>query len=189
MYFTDGETGPQDENSSVDFSLSAEYGKPLKIRNRRQIELPDIMNQRNVLCSNYLVNISNANISYIQETLMEIKIHNLNNVQVAEVITDNIVVCDTQDALDIMADANYNGISKIIIHENQLTPEFFDLKTRLAGEILQKFSTYRVQLAIIGDFAKYESKSFKDFVFESNKTGHILFIDSLATALNKLTKR
>ena len=92
------------------------------------------------------------------------------------------------DALDIMADASYNGASGVVIHEHQLAPEFFDLKTRLAGEILQKFSNYRMQLAIVGDFTKYKSKSLNDFIFESNKTGHILFVDSLENALELMKK-
>ncbi|WP_449401649.1 DUF4180 domain-containing protein [Chryseobacterium wanjuense] len=54
---------------------------------------------------------------------------------------------------------------KVIIHEKNITPEFFDLKTKIAGDILQKFSNYRVKLAIVGDFSKYESKSIKDFIF------------------------
>ena len=39
----------------------------------------------------------------------------------------------------------------------------------MAGEILQKFSNYRVRLAIVGDFTPYSSKSIKDFIYESNK--------------------
>ena len=119
---------------------------------------------------------------------MEIKFHTQNNKQIAEIIANGIVINETQDALDIMADASYNGASGVIVHEHQLTPEFFDLKTRLAGEILQKFSNYRMQLAIVGDFTKYKSKSLNDFIFESNKTGHILFVDSLENALGLMKK-
>lgn len=118
---------------------------------------------------------------------MKIKIHNLNNIQIAEITEKTVVIGETQDALDMMADLTYSGISRIIIREDQIAPDFFDLKTRLAGDILQKFSTYRVQLAVVGEFVKYESKSLKDFIFESNKTGHIFFVDSLETAINRLS--
>jgi len=120
---------------------------------------------------------------------MEIKFHTINDIQVAELIADNVVINETQDALDIMADASYNGASGVIVREHQLTPEFFDLKTRLAGEILQKFSNYRMQLAIVGDFTKYKSKSLNDFIFESNKTGHVLFVDSFEAALNQISRK
>ena len=119
---------------------------------------------------------------------MELKIHTQNNIPVAELIADSVVIRETQDALDLMANANYHGSGKIIVNEQHLVPEFFDLKSRLAGEILQKFSTYRVQLAIVGNFSKYQSKSLNDFIFESNKTGHILFVDSPEAALDRLTR-
>jgi len=76
----------------------------------------------------------------------------------------------------------------VIIYEKNITPEFFDLKTKIAGDILQKFSNYRMGLAIIGDFSQYESKSMKDFIFESNKTRHINFVETLKEALEKFSK-
>jgi hypothetical protein len=53
----------------------------------------------------------------------------------------------------------------------------------MAGEILQKFSNYRIKLAIVGDFSKYTKKSIRDFIRESNNTGHINFVGTLDEAL------
>lgn len=55
----------------------------------------------------------------------------------------------------------------------------------MAGEILQKFSTYNHKLAIVGDFSGIESKSLRDFIRESNRTGRILFVDNREDALNR----
>nr|WP_310589490.1 DUF4180 domain-containing protein [Fibrisoma montanum] len=52
----------------------------------------------------------------------------------------------------------------------------------------QKFSNYRVRLAIVGDFSPYSSPSFNDFVFENNKPEPINFIGSLTEAVDKLIK-
>jgi hypothetical protein len=120
---------------------------------------------------------------------MRIKIIENEGVRIAEVQSDGIVIHEIQDALDLMADVNCLGADKVILSENQITPDFFDLKTRLAGEILQKFSQYRVQLAIVGDFTKYKSKSLKDFIFESNRHGHISFVSSLEEAKTRLAKK
>jgi hypothetical protein len=81
-----------------------------------------------------------------------------------------------------MANAQYLGADTLILFEHQLCPEFFDLRSGMAGEILQKFSNYRMKLAIIGDFKKYPSKSLRDFIFESNKGGKILFLSSVEEA-------
>jgi hypothetical protein len=118
----------------------------------------------------------------------DINLLDFNGIQIAELTANEIIIHCTQDALDIMGNCTFNGIHKIIIHQHQLVAEFFDLKTGIAGDILQKFSTYRVQLAIVGDFSKYTSKSLRDFIMESNKHGWINFVVSVEEAMNKLTK-
>jgi ABC-type branched-subunit amino acid transport system substrate-binding protein len=84
-----------------------------------------------------------------------------------------------------MGNANYLGAEKIIIAKSNLPNNFLDLKTKVAGEILQKFSTYNQKLAIIGDFSSYESKSLNDFIRESNKVGRVLFISDKDEAIKR----
>ena len=119
---------------------------------------------------------------------MNLKIHKINQNTIVELISDQQIINDVQDSLDLMADAGEYDSDKIIIYERNLSPDFFRLSTGIASEILQKFSTYTKQLAIIGDYAKFSSKSLKDFIYESNKTGRILFITSLEEALEKLSR-
>ena len=63
------------------------------------------------------------------------------------------------------------------------------IRTGMAGEILQKFSTYQVQLAIVGDFSEIISKSLKDFIYESNKMGRINFLPGREEALSRLSQK
>jgi len=118
----------------------------------------------------------------------EARKENQEGVRIAEVKSAGTVIGQTQDALDLMANADYLGARKIMIREEHLDPAFFDLKTGMAGEILQKFTTYRVELAIIGDFSKYPGKSIRDFIYESNRYGRINFVNSREEAIEKLTK-
>jgi hypothetical protein len=76
------------------------------------------------------------------------------------------------------------GQRKVILHEKNINPEFFNLSSGLAGEVLQKFTNYRVMLAIVGDFDKYESESLKAFIYESNKGNHINFLSEISDALS-----
>jgi len=119
---------------------------------------------------------------------MKIEIIEIKGVNIAKVLSNEVLIKNAQDALDLMADINYQNSSKIIINESNLLPEFFDLKTGIAGEILQKFSNYRVQLAIVGDFSNITSKSLRDFIFESNKQRRINFVDNIDNAISCLTK-
>jgi hypothetical protein len=112
--------------------------------------------------------------------------HNINDQTIAELTDKTFIINEVQDALDLMADVSYNGYNRMIVYENNLNSDFFDLRTGLAGEILQKFSNYNFKLAIIGDFSKYESKSLRDFILESNRGNMIYFAEDLQTALLRL---
>jgi len=120
---------------------------------------------------------------------MELKFHNTNNhVSIAELTDESFVISTPQDVLDIFGNLIAMDCERIIIHESNLHIDFFDLKTRLAGDVLQKFSNYRIKVAVIGDFAKYQSKSLQDFIFESNKSDHVFFTDNITSAIHKLGK-
>ena len=114
---------------------------------------------------------------------MEIKIHTIDNRKIAEIISDNIVLQTVEDAVDLIGNMSYQGFDKLIIHEENMISDFFVLKNKIAGNILQKFSQYSMPLAIIGDFEKYESKSLNDFIFESNKGNQINFVTTVEDGL------
>lgn len=118
---------------------------------------------------------------------MEIKEHILNEIKVAEVISDELIIQNTADALDLMGNVYYQGFDKMILHQKNITPDFFDLKNKMAGDILQKFSQYRVRLVIIGDFSGIESKSLKAFIYESNNGKQVNFLSSIKEGLKALT--
>ncbi|AMP21232.1 cytoplasmic protein [endosymbiont 'TC1' of Trimyema compressum] len=109
------------------------------------------------------------------------------NSKVAIVNDLNVIIENVQEALDLMATVNYQyGCHKILIHKEALTEEFFDLKTGLAGEILQKYTNYGIKIAIIGDFSIYNNKSLKDFMYESNKGNNVFFLENEDKALETL---
>src|SRR5688572_26443676 len=119
---------------------------------------------------------------------MTITSHTKNETQIAEVTSDNLIIETAEDGLDLMGNLYYQGFDSIILHEENLTPSFFDLKTGIAGEILQKFSNYRMRLAIIGNFEKYPAQSIQDFISESNRIGRINFLGNVEEALERLSK-
>ena len=95
------------------------------------------------------------------------------------------------DLLDIMASVSYSeNFDKLgmIVHKDSLGDKFFDLKTKFAGEILQKFSNYNVTLAIAGDFSQYTSKSLKDFIRECNRGRHVFFVKDEDAGLNRFSE-
>lgn len=118
---------------------------------------------------------------------MQIKTHKTDNARIAEIISDKILIHTDQDGLDLVGNVYYNGFDKLILHKNNLAVQFFDLKNGLAGEILQKFSNYRIRVVIVGDFQEFNSKSLHDFIYESNNGNQVNFLRSVSEALRKLS--
>lgn len=119
---------------------------------------------------------------------MEIKAHTINGTQIAEVLSPDLVIQTAADGVDLLGNLYYQNYDSVILHQANIVPAFFDLKTGMAGEILQKFSTYRVRLAVVGEFTQYASNSLQDFIGESNKARHINFVGSTAEALAVLSQ-
>lgn len=118
---------------------------------------------------------------------MDFKKHKGNSGSVIEVTAKGIILSSVQDALDIMANVDYQlNCRKIILHKENISENFFDLKTRIAGEILQKFSTYNVRLGIVGDFTHYQSKSLRDFIYECNNNKKIMFLPNVQSVLDNI---
>ena len=117
---------------------------------------------------------------------MKIESHEINGIRIAEIITDGVVLKTLEDGLDLLGNVYYQGYDRMILHQANIAPDFFDLKTRIAGEVLQKFSQYRMRLAIVGDFSTVKSRSLTDFIYESNRGRQVNFVATTAQALTRL---
>ena len=113
-------------------------------------------------------------------------IHSRNETQITEILDDGLILKNVQDFLDIIANSPSRNI---ILHKENIIPEFFDLKTKIAGDILQKASNYRIRIGIVGDYKNIKSKSLRDFIYESNKTKEILFKENIEDIIEIFGKK
>lgn len=76
----------------------------------------------------------------------------------------------------------------IAVPVSRLAPGFLDLSSRIAGEAFQKMEQYGRRLAIIGDIEDKvaASNALRDFVFETNRRGHHLFVPDHAALIARL---
>lgn len=118
---------------------------------------------------------------------MKIKEHILQNKKIAEIISDKVLISNSQEGLDIIGNLYYQGYDHLIIHQKNLSLPFFDLKNGIAGEVFQKFTNYRIKLFIAGDFEGIGGKSLHAFILESNKGKQINFVPSVSEALHTIT--
>ncbi|GHV02316.1 hypothetical protein FACS1894211_13500 [Clostridia bacterium] len=102
-------------------------------------------------------------------------------------VLDNVPIPDAQTALDLIAEVGYyDACDRIAVRKEAFPRAFFDLKTGMAGEILQKFSNYSKKLAIIGDFADRSSAALRDFIRECNRGHSVFFVPTEEDAVARL---
>lgn len=120
---------------------------------------------------------------------MELQIIEKNGYKIALVQSEDIVIATAQDALDLMATLRYeHDCERVILPRACLTGVFFDLKTGIAGEILQKYTNYHIKIAIIGDFSEIKSKALRDFIYESNQGSGTFFLPDQEAATEALAR-
>jgi hypothetical protein len=114
--------------------------------------------------------------------------HQTDGLTFLEIRSEGQFINNVQDVLDLLGELYGQYYDGIILYERNITHDFFDLQTKLAGEILQKFSNYRIRLVIVGDWSKYTSRSLEAFITESNRGKTVNFSSSPTEALKLLSR-
>ncbi len=112
---------------------------------------------------------------------MGVRHYDLHGFRVIELTKEGTPLQSDRDAVDIIGMASEYHPEFIVVPVERFGEDFFRLRTRVAGEIIQKFLTYCVRLVIVGDISKYlsESSALRDFVFECNSGSHVWFMSNL----------
>lgn len=95
-----------------------------------------------------------------------------------------------REALDLIGEAMFSGAQMVLVPMERLAEEFFQLKTGLAGQIMQKFVLYRRRLVILGDISGYvaQSRALRDLVYETNRGNQIWFLTTLQELHERLKR-
>ena len=93
---------------------------------------------------------------------------------------DGPLLGSERDATELIGLARGHQASFVTVPVERFGDDFFQLKTGAAGVFIQKFVTYGVRIAIIGDIADYlrNSSALRDFVYEANRGKHVWFLES-----------
>ena len=111
-------------------------------------------------------------------------------VRVLECTHEGKRLANDRDAIDLIGEAIRIDARMIVIPVERFDPDFFRLRTRIAGEIVQKFVQYRRHLVILGDISAYVSASptFQAFVNEANLGVAIWFVADHADLQRRLER-
>ena len=108
------------------------------------------------------------------------KFYELHGVRVLELAAEETRLRTYNDAVDIVGKSFENRATLIVVPVECLDDDFFRLRTRIAGELIQKFVQYRRRLVIVGDISRHlaESSALRAFVNEANRGKEIWFLAS-----------
>ena len=122
--------------------------------------------------------------------MLSTKFYELHGVRVLECVPDGSKLQTYNDAVELIGKTFENHATLIVIPVECLNDEFFQLKTRIAGELIQKFVQYRRRLAIVGDISGFlaESSALRAFVNESNRGKEVWFLATLEDLNDRLER-
>ena len=92
------------------------------------------------------------------------------------------------DALDLIGEVFGQEAGWVAIPVDRLSPDFFHLRTGVAGAFLQKLINYRLRVAFVGDLTRQieASEALAAFVTESNRGSHVWFVEDEAALAARL---
>ena len=82
------------------------------------------------------------------------------------------------DARDMIQETFGTDVELAVVPIERLDPDFFVLRTGVAGVFVQKLVQYRLRLAVVGDISAHveASDALRDWVREVNRGRDILFV-------------
>jgi Domain of unknown function (DUF4180) len=95
-----------------------------------------------------------------------------------------------RDASDILGEACGAGANLVVLPVARLDPDFFQLRTGIAGEIMKKFVNYGLRLTILGDVSAFAaaSRPLHDLIYEMNHGDSIWFLADAAELKQRLDR-
>ena len=114
----------------------------------------------------------------------------ISGVRTLDCFPDGKRIQSDRDAIELIGEALQNRAKLVVIPVERLAPDFFRLRTRVAGDIVQKFVQYQRRLVIVGDMRPFitESSAFAAFVAEANRGNDIWFLPDRSALQERLEK-
>ena len=119
------------------------------------------------------------------------RIDDSTGIRVLHLETEGEPISTPDDASDLVGTAWSHSANMVAVPVERLDPEFFRLRSGIAGEITQKFVNYRLRLAVVGHIAERveASDALRDFVWESNIGEQVWFVEDETALADKLATR
>lgn len=105
-----------------------------------------------------------------ERTTMNYKVMENGTKKYIELISSQTPLNTEQDAVDLVALCREHDLDFLMLHGKALSEDFFNLRTGVAGRMMQKFITYSVKTAVVIPDTSVNKGRFKEMVTESNRS-------------------
>lgn len=119
---------------------------------------------------------------------MNYQIREIESKKYIELMSTTEPLSTENDALDLVALCWEHETNALMIHYAGLSEDFFKLKTKLAGNMMQKFTNYAIKAAVIIPQDTIQKGRFKEMAMETNKGNHFRLYESKEEAEKWLLK-
>jgi len=118
----------------------------------------------------------------------ETTLHELQGSRILEYPVEGSPLGSASSSLEMIGAARSQRAELVAIPVERLGGEFFHLHNGIAGEVLQKFVTYQMRVAIVGDISvhSHASKALRDFVVECNRGSDLWFVRNFEELTERL---
>lgn len=91
------------------------------------------------------------------------------------------------DAAAVIGACIESGADRLLLDQDALAPEFFDLSTGVAGALVQRLTQYEIRMAGVVPDLSIHSRPFQDFAREANRGRWFRFFPDREQAIAWLT--
>jgi len=118
---------------------------------------------------------------------MNVFVHDNNGTQIAEMQSEGIVVRSARDAADITRELLNRGINKLILHERNMSPEFWQPSNGLAEIVLQEFTSKSIGVAFVGKLGQQKTDSLRALIQENDLHNQVFLLATVELGKTQLS--
>lgn len=112
---------------------------------------------------------------------MNYKVVNINNKKYIDIGLAKKLSSE-QDVLEIVSICMENDTYILMMQAEEFSEDFYNLRTGLAGIVLQKFINYHIKVAVILDDKENLNHRFKEMIGEANKGNNFRTFNNIEEA-------
>jgi len=119
--------------------------------------------------------------------MMNIHVIELNGLRCAETDPSEPVISEERSAVDLIGFCGEHETERLLMYAGNVPEAFFDLKSGLAGAVLQKLTNYHMKVALVVTPERIQGR-FAEFSRETNRGNQFRTFLNREDALSWLTR-